>query len=97
MADAADVQGTDQSAQQLLHAIAPRHICVIPEFPGEREMVVKRRVKQSTKNRRGVVFVEYLLLLTIVGLGAIVGLACIRQALFDELVQLAAAITAITP
>ncbi|NUQ64290.1 MAG: hypothetical protein HUU20_17615 [Pirellulales bacterium] len=45
--------------------------------------------------RRGGVFVEYILLLTIVGIGAIVGLAVLRDALIDELDQLADAIAAI--
>lgn len=44
----------------------------------------------------GAVFVEYLLLLTIVGIGMIAGLAALREALFEELQSLAAAITAIT-
>ncbi len=45
--------------------------------------------------RRGGVFVEYILLLTIVGIGAIVGLAVLRDAMIDELVQLADAISQI--
>ena len=47
------------------------------------------------RDRRGGVFVEYILLLTIVGLGAIVGLAVLRDSLIDELYQLAQAIAAI--
>lgn len=46
-------------------------------------------------DRRGGVFVEYILLLTIIGLGAIVGLAVLRDALIDELNQLATAISQI--
>ena len=45
---------------------------------------------------RGSVFVEYLLLLTIVGIGVIVGLSSVRLALIDELQELASAIDAIT-
>lgn len=45
----------------------------------------------------GSVFVEYLLLLTLVGIGVIVGLAAVRTALIDELVQLAGAIATIHP
>ena len=44
----------------------------------------------------GSVFVEYLLLLTIVGIGAIAGLATLRGALTSELIDLANAIASIT-
>ena len=47
-------------------------------------------------DRRGEVFVEYILLLTIVGIGVIVGLATLKDALISELNDLAAAIKAIT-
>ncbi len=53
--------------------------------------------KKRAPKRRGAIFVEYLLLLTIVGIGVIVGLASVREALVNELNQLAAAINAITP
>lgn len=43
----------------------------------------------------GTVFVEYLLLLTIVGIGAIAGLATLRGALTSELIDLAEAIATI--
>jgi Flp pilus assembly pilin Flp len=43
----------------------------------------------------GSVFVEYLLLVTIVGIGVIVGLACVKVALLNELFDLANAINAI--
>ena len=48
-------------------------------------------------DRRGGVFVEYLLLLTIVGIGVIAGLATLRGALLNELLELADAIASITP
>lgn len=41
---------------------------------------------------RAAVFVEYLLLLSIVGIGAIAGLAAVRGALINELLELADAI-----
>jgi Flp pilus assembly pilin Flp len=41
----------------------------------------------------GAVFVEYVLLVTLVGLGAVVGLSTVRDALINELNDLAAAIT----
>jgi pilus assembly protein Flp/PilA len=44
----------------------------------------------------GAVFVEYLLLLTLVGIGVICGLATLKTALVEELGELAAAIGAIT-
>ena len=50
----------------------------------------------SRRKLRGVVTIEYLLLLTLVGIGVIVGLSSLRQALIDELQDLAAAINAIT-
>lgn len=49
------------------------------------------------KDRRGEVFVEYILLLTIVGIGVIVGLAVLKDSLLNELSELADAILAITP
>jgi hypothetical protein len=53
--------------------------------------------KAVAQKRRGSVFVEYLLLVTIVGIGVIVGLAEVRDALVNELIELAEAINAITP
>lgn len=44
------------------------------------------------RQTEGAVFVEYLLLLTIVGIGAIAGLAAVRGALINELIELAQAI-----
>lgn len=44
---------------------------------------------------RGVVTVEYLLLLTLIGIGVIVGLCTVRNALINELNDLANAINAI--
>jgi Flp pilus assembly pilin Flp len=43
------------------------------------------------------VFTEYLLLVTLVGIGVIAGIATLRAALLNELQELAAAIMAITP
>ena len=54
-------------------------------------------VKKSNQRRTGVVTVEYILLITLVGLGALVGLASVRNALINELTDLATAIMAITP
>jgi Flp pilus assembly pilin Flp len=52
--------------------------------------------RASARRRRvGSVFVEYILLVTIVGIGIIVGLACLREALVNELLELAEAINAI--
>ncbi len=45
---------------------------------------------------RGAVFVEYLLLMTLVGIGVIGGLATLKDALIAELNDLAEAINAIT-
>jgi pilus assembly protein Flp/PilA len=53
--------------------------------------------RQGWRDEKGGVFVEYLLLLTIVGIGVIAGLATVRGALLNELLELAAAIAAITP
>jgi Flp pilus assembly pilin Flp len=47
-------------------------------------------------DRHGSVFAEYILLLTIVGIGVIVGLATLKDSLISELNDLAAAIKAIT-
>lgn len=44
------------------------------------------------RDTRGGVFIEYLLLCTIVGIGVIVGLATLKEALIGELTDLAQAI-----
>jgi len=49
----------------------------------------------SAKRSKGAVFIEYLLLVTLVGFGVIVGLATLRSALVNELMDLANAINAI--
>jgi pilus assembly protein Flp/PilA len=49
-------------------------------------------VNRLRKDTRGEVFVEYILLLTIVGIGVIVGLGVLRSALINELTELAQAI-----
>lgn len=48
------------------------------------------------RQETGSVFVEYLLLVTLVGLGVMVGLTTLRVALINELQDLADAIQAIT-
>lgn len=53
------------------------------------------RLRQLREEVEGSVFVEYLLLLTLVGIGVIVGLAAVRTALINELLDLANAINAI--
>ncbi len=57
--------------------------------------LIKNKLTKKDENRRGSIFVEYLLLLTIVGIGVLVGLACVRIALVNELIDLANAINAI--
>jgi pilus assembly protein Flp/PilA len=60
---------------------------------------MKRLIKRLLRLRHevgGAVFVEYLLLLTIIGIGVICGLATLKGALIDELNDLALAIQAIT-
>ena len=60
-----------------------------------------RRIIRLWRNLRtqidGAVFVEYLLLVTLVGIGVIAGIATVRAALLNELSELAAAIAAIKP
>ena len=56
---------------------------------------VRRCIPALRRKHRGVVTIEYLLLLTLVGIGVIVGLSILREALIDELNDLAAAINAI--
>jgi len=53
--------------------------------------------KRLWTQQEGGVFVEYLLLMTIVGIGVIAGLATVRGALLSELIDLANAISAIAP
>ena len=52
------------------------------------------RLRRLRKDVDGSIFVEYLLLLTLVGIGVIVGLAAVRTALINELLDLANAINA---
>jgi len=63
----------------------------------KRNLKFARIMRRQRRDRRGGVFVEYLLLLTLVGIGTIAGLATVRGALLNELLELAAAIAAITP
>lgn len=60
-----------------------------------RSSISNNFVKKTSQKRRGSIFVEYLLLLTIVGIGVLVGLACVRVALVNELIDLSDAINAI--
>ena len=53
------------------------------------------KLRELCRDERGGVFAEYILLVTIVGLGAIVGIAVLRSALIDELAQLSHAISQI--
>ena len=55
-----------------------------------------RRPARTGRRVRGAVFVEYLLLLTLIGIGVICGLAVLKDALIHELNDLATAITNIT-
>ncbi|PQO43095.1 hypothetical protein [Blastopirellula marina] len=50
------------------------------------------RLRKLVADQRGGVFVEYLILLTLIGIGAIAGLATVRGALLNELIDLADAI-----
>ncbi len=54
------------------------------------------RLLRLRHDDRGAVFVEYLLLLTLIGIGVICALATLKGALITELGELAAAIEAIT-
>jgi len=58
---------------------------------------VLRQLRHVADDCRGSVFVEYLLLLTIVGIGVIAGLATVRGSLLNELLELAEAIAALSP
>ncbi len=64
-----------------------------------RELPTMKRLfsilRQLRDDARGSVFVEYLLLLTLIGIGVIAGLAAVRTALLNELADLANAINAI--
>ncbi|MDP6447991.1 MAG: hypothetical protein QGG36_23745 [Pirellulaceae bacterium] len=55
-----------------------------------------RLLRKARRQNEGSVFVEYLLLLTLIGIGVIAGLATVRSALINELNDLAQAINAIT-
>jgi Flp pilus assembly pilin Flp len=64
----------------------------------EDETIMKRNrlLRKARRQNEGSVFVEYLLLLTLIGIGVIAGLATVRSALINELNDLAQAINAIT-
>ena len=55
------------------------------------------RVRAFVHDTEASIFVEYLLLMTIVGIGTIAGLATVRGALLNELIELANSISAIVP
>ncbi len=55
------------------------------------------RLRRLRRDISGAVFVEYLLLMTLVGIGVIAGLSTVRVALLNELSDLATAILSITP
>ena len=69
------------------------------EDPEAESVIRMRRIKTIFRRLRtqvdGGVFVEYLLLVTIVGIGVIAGLAAVRFALLNELQDLANAINAL--
>lgn len=56
---------------------------------------LKKQVRRTNHRLRGSIFVEYILLVTLVGIGIIAGLATVRNALVNELFDLANAINAI--
>lgn len=56
---------------------------------------ITRIARKLKRQVRGSIFVEYLLLATLVGIGVIAGLGTVRLALLNELQDLAAAINAI--
>ena len=55
------------------------------------------QLRKLFRDNRGAVFVEYLILLTLIGIGVIAALAVVRAALTNELIELAEAINAIRP
>ncbi|MCR9230320.1 hypothetical protein [Gimesia chilikensis] len=57
--------------------------------------LIRTQTKRWKRKVRGSIFIEYLLLLTIIGIGAIAGLTTLRSALINELMDLANAINAI--
>lgn len=59
--------------------------------------MIRRRQRNSrpASTRLGSIFVEYILLLTLAGIGTIVGLVAVRGALVEELKDLAGAIRAL--
>jgi pilus assembly protein Flp/PilA len=59
--------------------------------------ITTRPASRTARIRRGSVFVEYVLLVTLVGLGTLAGVAVLRNALISELTDLANAILAIIP
>ena len=56
---------------------------------------IKKQLDGRKRRWKGSIFIEYILLVTIVGIGVVVGLACVREALVNELIDLANAINAI--
>ena len=56
----------------------------------------QKKSAQTRNRRRGSAFVEYILLVSIVGIGVIVGLATVKSALINELDDLALAIESLS-
>jgi len=75
-------------------------LATLPHFLNPNTMVntmnwIIAKASRLGRKRNGSVFVEYLLLLTLVGIGVIAGLAAVRGALISELFDLADAIKGI--
>ncbi len=65
-------------------------------YLGKLQMKRLKTIYKRLKNQiAGAAFVEYLLLMTLVGIGVIAGLATVRVSLLNELADLANAINAI--
>ncbi|MFM7057576.1 MAG: hypothetical protein ACKO2P_11715 [Planctomycetota bacterium] len=56
-----------------------------------------REPENQNNSRRGVVTAEYLLLVTLIGIGVLVGLAALRNAIVAELTDCANAVKNIIP
>ncbi|MEY3176783.1 MAG: hypothetical protein RLZZ436_4697 [Planctomycetota bacterium] len=60
-------------------------------------MNTRHKSADRIRQRRGVVTAEYLLLVTLIGIGVLVGLAELRNAIVAELTDCAAAVKNIIP
>jgi Flp pilus assembly pilin Flp len=88
----ATTAGCESTASPVSDAQVVRPIFQELEF---RQMRTKKKSQRFKRRRRGVLTFEWLLLITVVVIGIVGGLSTVRDALINELDELAAAVDAL--